>query len=266
MKKTVGPSLIVVIALTLAVALAGCTSSTSPSSSPNSSVTTTTVSSATVAAETAAALAGNASNATTLREATNLTAALGQNFTIQLPANSSIGNGNHWALSLYDTSSVTLVNQTYVGGNTSASAAPGADVFSFQGTKTGSSVITFNCVSPTNQIENTVKYTITCTTLNVPTVNAVFISQGQDFAIRLSSNPSTGYHWQLSLYGTSALKLVNQTLASNVNTSTTVVGAGGVDVFTFQATQVGTDGIAFREISPANQTSSAVVYSVVIAS
>jgi predicted secreted protein len=251
--------LVLVVIAGATVMIAGCTSSSTPSPSPSPSATTTAVSRATVATDAAAALGGNASNAT------NLTAVQGQNFTIQLPSNSSIGNGNHWALSLYDTSSVTLVNQTYVGGSTSA-LGPRADVFTFQATKTGTSVITFNCVSPTNQIENTVKYTINCTTLNVPTVNAVYISQGQGFAIRLPSNPSTGYHWELSLYDNSTLKLVNQTFASNVSASRTVVGAGGMDVFTFQATQSGTGGIAFSEISPANQTTSAVVYSVVIAS
>jgi hypothetical protein len=39
-----------------------------------------------------------------------------------------------------------------------------------------------------------------------------------------------------------------------------------MDVFVFQAIQAGTGGIAFSEISLANQTTSAVVYSVVIAS
>jgi predicted secreted protein len=82
------------------------------------------VSSATAATDEAAALDGNASNAT------NLTTVQGQNFTIQLPSNSLIGNGNHWELSLYDTSSVTLVNQTYVGGSISR-GAPAADVFIF---------------------------------------------------------------------------------------------------------------------------------------
>jgi predicted secreted protein len=253
MKKHLIFLLVVIAGAT--VMIAGCTSS----STPSPSATTTAVSSATVATDAAAALGGNASNAT------NLTAVQGQNFTIELPSNSSIGNGNHWALFLYDTSSVTLVNQTYMGGSTSA-PGPRADVFTFQATQAGTSVITFNCVSPTNQIENTVKYTINCTTLNVPTVNAVYISQGQDFAIRLPSNPSTGYHWALSLYDNSTLKLVNQTFASNVSASSTVVGAGGMDVFTFQATQAGTGGIAFSEISPANQITSAVVYSVVIAS
>ena len=250
---------VLVVIACATVMIAGCTSSSTPSPSPSLSATTTAVSSATVAADAAAALGGNASNAT------NLTAVQGQNFTIQLPSNSSIGNGNHWELALYDTSSVTLVNQTYVADSISVAGAASADVFTFQGTKTGTSVITFLCVSPANQTENTVKYTINCTTLTVPTVNAVYVSQGQDFTIRLPSNPSTGYHWELAFYDNSTLMLVNQTHASNVSTSSTVVGAGGTDLFTFQATQAGTGGIAFSEISPANQTTSTVVYSVVIA-
>jgi hypothetical protein len=66
----------------------------------------------------------------------------------------------------------------------------------------------------------------------------------------LPSNPSIGNHWELSLYDNSTIKLVSQTFASNVSTSSTVVGAGGLDLFIFQATQAGTGGIAFSEISP----------------
>jgi predicted secreted protein len=252
--------LVLVLIAGATVMIAGCASSSTPSPSSSPSATTTAASSATVAADAAAALGGNASNAT------NLTAVKGQNFMIQLPSNSTIGNGNHWVLSSYDTSSVTLVNQTFVAGSVSVPGAPGADVFTFQGTETGTSVITFLCVSPTNQTENTVKYTINCTTLNVPAVNAVYVSQGQDFTVQLPSNLSTGYHWEVSFYHNSTLKLVNQTFASNVSTSNTAVGAGGMDLFTFQATQAGTGGIAFSEISAANQTTSAVVYSVIIAS
>ena len=114
--------LVLVVIAGATVMIAGCTSSSIPS--PGPSATTTAVSSPTVATDAAAALGGNASNAT------NLTAVQGQNFTIQLPSNSLIGNGNHWELSLYDTSSVTLVNQTYVGGSISR-GAPAADVFIF---------------------------------------------------------------------------------------------------------------------------------------
>jgi predicted secreted protein len=257
MKKTVLASLIVVVSLALAVGCAGCTSSTTPSPSP--STTTTAVGSATVARDAAAELGGN--NATSLRDATNLTAVQGQNFTIQLESNPS--TGYHWVPSY--NSSVTLVNQTYVAGSVSVPGAPGADVFTFQGTQTGTSVIAFKYMSPANVTTSSINYTITCTTLITGvTVNAVYVSQGRDFTTQLQSNPSTGYHWELSLYDNSTLKLVNQTVASNVSTSS--AGAGGMDLFTFQATHAGTGGIIFTEISPANQTTSAVVYSVIIPS
>jgi inhibitor of cysteine peptidase len=252
MKKTVAASLIVVISLALAVVCAGCTSSTTPSPSP----TTTAVSSATVASDAAAALGVNAS------DATNLTVAQGVNFTIQLQSNPS--TGYQWKPT-YNSSSITLVNQTYMASNTSLLGAPGADVFTFQGTQTGTSVITFNYVSPANQTTNSVHFTIDCTTLVSYSVNGVVVSNGTDFTIALQSNPSTGYHWELTVYDNATLKLVNQTYVSNT-TSSAVVGAGGTDLFTFQATQAGGGGILFSEISPANETTNAVIYSVVIQS
>jgi predicted secreted protein len=149
--------------------------------------------------------------------------------------------------------------------STSVPGAPGADVFTFQGTQAGTSVIAFNYIGPGNQTANSVNYTINCATENENvTMNGVLVSNGQNFTTGLPSNPSTGYHWELSLYDNSTLKLVNQTYVSNASSS--VVGAGGTDLFTFQATHTGTGGIAFSDISPANETTSAVVYMVLIQS
>jgi len=259
MKKIVAVSLIVVISLALAVGCAGCTSSTTPSPSPS----TAAVSSTAVASNASADLGGNTSNATALREATNLTLVKGQNLTIQLQSNPS--TGYQWEPT-YNNASITLVNQTYVASNTSLLGAPGAELFTFQAPQTGTSVITFNYVSPANQTTNSVNYTINSTTLNVSTVNAVYVSQGQNFTIPLQSNPSTGYHWELSLYDNSTLKFVNETFVSSVSTSSTVVGAGGTDLWTFQAIHTGTGGIILSEISPANETTNGVVYSVLITS
>jgi inhibitor of cysteine peptidase len=261
MKKTIAASLIVVISLALAVVCAGCTTSTT--SSPSPGTTTTALSSGTVARDAAAALGGNASNAAALSDATNLSVAQGQNFTIQLQSNPS--TGYQWKPT-YNNASITLVNQTYVASSSSLLGAPGADVFTFQAPQTGTSVITFNYVSPANQTTNSVNYTINSTTLNVSTVNAVYVSQGQNFTIPLQSNPSTGYHWELSLYDNSTLKFVNETFVSSVSTSSTVVGAGGTDLWTFQAIHTGTGGIILSEISPANETTNGVVYSVLITS
>jgi len=239
MKKTVAASLIVVLSLALAVGCAGCTSSTTPSPSPTTTAVT---------------------NATALGNATDIDVMQGQNFTTQLQSNPS--TGYHWEPT-YTNATITLVNRTFIASST-ALGAPGADVFTFQGTQTGTSVITFNYVSPANQTTNSVSYTITCTALQIPTGNAVLVSQGQNFTIRQLSNPSTGYSWRLD-YTNDTLKLVNQTFVSN-STSSTVVGAGGTELWTFQATGTGSGGIVLSEISPANQTTNTVPYLVLITS
>jgi len=244
MKQTVLASLIVVIALGLAVVCAGCTSSTSPSPSP--SATTTVV-----------------GNGTALGNATHLNVVQGQNFTIQLESNPSAGY--HWE-PIYDNSTIVLVNGAYITGSTPAPGAPGADVFTFQGTKAGTSVITFNYTSPANETTNSVNYVITCTTKNVPTGNAVYVSKGQNFTIQQPSNPSTGYHWELE-YTDATLRLVNETFVSNVSTSNaSVVGASGTELYAFRGTEAGTGSIVLSNVSPADLTVSTVPYSVLVTS
>ena len=246
MKKTVAASLVVVIALALAVVCAGCTSSTTPSPSPGSTT----------------AVVGNTTGlGTSLGNATNITVVQGQNFTMQLQSNPS--TGYHWELS-YNNSSITLVNRTYIASSMTAVGAPSADVFTFQGITTGTSLITFNNISPSNQTANNVTYTITCTTLNVPTGNAVLVSNGQNFTIQQPSNPSTGYQWNAT-YDNATLTLVNQTFVGS-SASTAVVGAGGTELFTFRGTQMGTGVIVLSYISPGNETTNTVPYSVIITS
>jgi len=111
-----------------------------------------------------------------------------------------------------------------------------------------------------------VNYTTTSTTSNVTQGNAVLVSQGQNFTIQLQSNPSTGYQWEPT-YDNSTLTLVNQAFAGNVTTANpSVVGAGGIDLFTFQGTKMETSVITFNNVSPSNQTTSSVSYTVVITS
>jgi hypothetical protein len=45
-----------------------------------------------------------------------------------------------------------------------------------------------------------------------------------------------------------------------------MVGVGGTELFTFRGTQMGTGVIVLSEISPGNQTTSTVPYSVIITS
>jgi predicted secreted protein len=129
-------SLVVITSLALAILSAGCTSSTTPS--PSAGTT--------------------ASNATAL--GAGITVVQGQNFTIQLQSNPS--TGYHWEPT-YDNSSILFINRVFIAYSVSMPGAPGADVFTFQGTKQGTSVITFNNISPSNQTASSVSYTVVIT-------------------------------------------------------------------------------------------------------
>ncbi|MGZ8897692.1 MAG: protease inhibitor I42 family protein [Halobacteriota archaeon] len=238
MKKIGLASWAVVLSVALAILCAGCTSSTTPSPSAGTST----------------------SNATALGAA--ITVVQGQNFTIQLQ--SSPSTGYHWEPTS-DNSSITFMNRAYIASSVSMPGAPGADTFTFKGTKQGTSIITFNNISPSNATANSVNYTVTCTATNVTQGNAALVSQGQNFTIQLQSNPSTGYHWEPT-YDNSTIALTNRAFASSVSTESAIVGAGGTDLFTFQAIKPGTSIITFNNISPSNATANSVSYTVVIQS
>ncbi|MGZ4932433.1 MAG: protease inhibitor I42 family protein, partial [Halobacteriota archaeon] len=158
-----------------------------------------------------------------------------------------------------------FISRTYVASSVMP-GAPGADVFTFQGTKPGTSTMTFNYTNSANQTATRVNYTITCTASNVTQGNAALVSQGQNFTIQLQSNPSTGFDWQPS-YDNSTFTLVNRAFASSASTSNaTIAGAGGIDVFTFQGTKPGTSVITFNNIGPENEATNSTTYTVVITS
>ncbi len=239
--KTIGvATLAVVLALTVAVFCSGCVSPTTTSPSPNATIAST--------------------NPTAL--GAGITVMQGQNFTIQLQSDPS--TGYTWQPS-YDNSSIMFINRVFIASSV-APGAPGADVFTFQGTKPGTSVMTFNYTNSTGQASNSVNYTITCTSSNVTQGNAALVSQGENFTIRLQANPSTGSDWQPS-FDNSSVTLVNRAFASGVSTSSaTVAGAGGTDLFTFMAPVPGTTVIIFNNVtSAANQTTNSITYTVVVA-
>ncbi|MGZ7124148.1 MAG: protease inhibitor I42 family protein [Halobacteriota archaeon] len=238
--KTIGvASLVVVAFLAVAVFCAGCVSPTTTSPSPNATMPST--------------------SPTAL--GAGITVMQGQNFTIQLQSNPS--TGFTWK-PIYDNSSIMFVNRVYIASSVSP-GAPGADIFTFQGTKPGTSIITFNYTNSSNQTTSSVNYTITCTTSNVTQGNAALVSQGQNFTIRLQSNPSSGSDWQPT-FDNSSITLVNRAFAGGVSTSSaTVAGAAGTDLFTFQAVKQGTSVITFNNANATtNQTMNSTTYTVVI--
>ncbi len=186
----------------------------------------------------------------------------GQNFTIQLQSDPS--SGFTWQPS-YDNSSVTFINRAYVASSV-APGAPGADVFTFQGTTPGTSVMIFNYTNTTNNVAYRVNYTITCTSSSVPQGNAALVVQGQNFTVRLPANPSTGSDWQPT-FDNSSVWLVTRAFASGASTSSaTVAGVEGTDLFLFQGVKLGTTVITFNNVNTTtNQTTNSTTYTVVIA-
>jgi predicted secreted protein len=84
----------------------------------------------------------------------------GQNFTIQLQSNPS--TGYHWEPT-YDNSTITLMNRAFASSVSTESAivgVGGTDLFTFQGIKQGTSIITFNNISPSNATANSTSYTV----------------------------------------------------------------------------------------------------------
>lgn len=73
---------------------------------------------------------------------------------------------------------------------------------------------------------------------------------GEEFTIYLSSNPTTGYQWQLDgALDESLLKLVGSTYRAQ-ETGKAVVGAGGTEIWTFRALKPGQTTIKLKYIRP----------------
>ena len=94
----------------------------------------------------------------------------------------------------------------------------------------------------------------------VPSVDSVFsdpanpieVVQGQLFLIAQASNPSTGYHWNVSLPAGSAVV----TFKGSVYRAgcTGVVGAPGEQLFVFEANAAGDATITLDYVAPGNST------------
>lgn len=73
--------------------------------------------------------------------------------------------------------------------------------------------------------------------------NVIKTSINKNFTIKLNSNPTTGYQWQLiKPLDAKSLKLVSSNF---IPPKTTRVGAGGVEVWTFKALRNGKTSLTF---------------------
>lgn len=73
--------------------------------------------------------------------------------------------------------------------------------------------------------------------------NSQSIKLNQQFQIPLTSNPSTGYSWNVS-YDPKYVKLISQRFVTSNRGN--VVGAGGKDIFLFKAIKTGQTTITFK--------------------
>lgn len=81
---------------------------------------------------------------------------------------------------------------------------------------------------------------------------AVELAPGTQLVVRLASNPTTGYRWQLT--GVPAV-LASEGEAvyepsPRVESEPLRTGAGGTEVFTFRAARAGSGSLAFRYLRP----------------
>ncbi len=74
------------------------------------------------------------------------------------------------------------------------------------------------------------------------------VKVGQEFAITLRSNPTTGYQWQIA--GLSDADIVKLVGSEYKGPEAERVGAGGEEVWTFQATSQGETAVSLEYVRP----------------
>ncbi len=78
----------------------------------------------------------------------------------------------------------------------------------------------------------------------------VRVAAGRQFAIRIASNPTTGYGWQLARPPDPAVAVLVTNTYAQAAPDTPRVGVGGHEVWTFKAVGAGQTAIALEYIRP----------------
>ena len=81
---------------------------------------------------------------------------------------------------------------------------------------------------------------------------AIETSVGQEFKVVVESNPSTGYHWELTEeLDRSIVEFVSRDYRADQPVQP---GSGGSDIFTFKAIAAGETTITLGQYPPSNET------------
>ena len=76
------------------------------------------------------------------------------------------------------------------------------------------------------------------------------VTPGRKFSVRIASNPTTGYGWQLAQSPDQAVAVLVTNIYVQEPTDNLRVGVGGHEVWTFQATGQGQTAIALQYLRP----------------
>ena len=100
-------------------------------------------------------------------------------------------------------------------------------------------------------------------TTNMTTSEPIQVKAGQNFTIRMESNPTTGYGWQLSKALDNKIILVTN---AYIPPDSKLCGAGGHEVWTFKAISEGQVDISMIYVRPweKDQPARTNVYTVIV--
>jgi inhibitor of cysteine peptidase len=80
--------------------------------------------------------------------------------------------------------------------------------------------------------------------------SSVQLAQGGKLIVALASNPTTGYSWSVGESSDAALVLQGEPQYVPAGSTTPVAGAGGTEVFTFEAQDAGTANLVLEYRRP----------------
>ncbi|MBN1506236.1 MAG: protease inhibitor I42 family protein [Sedimentisphaerales bacterium] len=165
---------------------------------------------------------------------------VGEEFTVALALNPS--TGYQWILAESQPSWLELVDRSYVATNPELIGGGGTEYWTFRATAAGSTTLTFEYMPPSMAAPERV-HVVQVTAEAPADTEHVDVLVGEQFAIRLESNPSTGYQWVLAGSLPPWLELLG---TEYTPTNPGVIGGGGVEEWTFRATGTGSATVMFE--------------------
>ena len=100
-------------------------------------------------------------------------------------------------------------------------------------------------------------------TTNLNASEPITVKAGQNFTIKMESNPTTGYGWQLSKALDNKISLVTN---AYIPPDSKLCGAGGHEIWTFKAIGEGQTEISMKYVRPweKDQPARTNVYTVIV--